>query len=162
MSKFKQFNDKVPDELKVTQVYGIVFSDDGRILLRIEDGKYELTGGHPEEFEKYEETLKREYIEEVNISLKEIYYLGYLQVTENSKEQYAQVRMIARIDKIGERKPDIDNGKTYDRKLVNINNVKEYLNYNDYAGNIMIDDAINLAKKKYSMLIQGDENEELI
>mgnify|MGYP002626732036 CR=1 FL=1 len=153
MNKFKWFKNQVPDNLKVTQIYGIAFSDDGRILLRIDDGKYKLTGGHPEKSETFEETLKREFIEEVNISLKDVYYLGYLLVTENDKEQYAQVRMIAKIDKIGEQKPDIDNGKIYDRKLVSVEKVKEYLNYNDIAGNDMIDDAIILAKQKYKMII---------
>ncbi len=159
MSEFKWFKKQVPDDLKVTQVYGIVFSDDGRIILRIEDGKYQLTGGHPKDFEKYEETLQREYIEEVNISLKDIYYLGYLLVTEDSKEQYAQVRMIARINKIGEKRPDIDNGKIYDRKLVSLDKVKEYLNYDGIAGNAMIDDAINLAKQKYNFIEQSNERE---
>lgn len=162
MSEFKWIKDRVPDNLKVTQVYGIVFTDDGRMLLRIEDGEYRLTGGHPEAFEKYEETLQREYIEEINITLKDIYYLGYLLVTEESKEQYAQVRMIATIDTIGEQRPDLDNGKTYDRKLINLNNAKKYLNYKGCAGNIMIDDAIELAKQKYNMTIQGNEKEELI
>ena len=82
MSIFKWYKDIVPDGLEVRQVYGIVFSDDGRILLRIEDGKYKLTGGHPENSEKYEETLIREYIEEVNTSLKEIYYLQKI-ITSN-------------------------------------------------------------------------------
>ena len=73
-------NGIVPNNIKVRQVYGIVFSDDGRILLRIEDNKYKLTGGKPENNETFEETLKREYIEELNVELDECYYLGYLLV----------------------------------------------------------------------------------
>ena len=77
MANFTWIKNKVPDKLIVKQVYGIVFSDDGRILLRIEDNKYKLTGGKPENNETFEETLKREYIEEINVELEECYYLGF-------------------------------------------------------------------------------------
>ena len=149
MANFTWIKNKVPDKLIVKQVYGIVFSDDGRILLRIEDNKYKLTGGKPENNETFEETLIREYIEELNTELEQCYYLGYLLVEEKG-EKYAQVRMIAKIKKINEKRPDLDTGKIYDRKLVNASNVKKYLKYSDKAGNLMIDDAIHLANNKYN------------
>ena len=40
MAEFRWFTEPVPEGLKVRQVYGVVFSNDGRVLLRIEDGKY--------------------------------------------------------------------------------------------------------------------------
>lgn len=64
MSKYTWIRMNVPKNLEAKQVYGIVFSDDGKILLRLDDHKYKLTGGKPEENESYEETLRREYIEE--------------------------------------------------------------------------------------------------
>ena len=150
MSKYKWISNKIPNDLTVKQVYGIVFSDDGRILLRVENNKYQLTGGKPELNESFEETLKREYLEEVNIEIDSIYYLGYLLVyEENEITPYAQVRMIAKIKNIGDMRPDIDNGKTYQRFLSNTSNVKRYLNYSGNAGNHMIDDAIKLSKEKY-------------
>lgn len=157
MVKYIWINNNVANNLKVKQVYGVVFSNDGRILLRIEDNKYKLSGGKPEENESYEETLKREYIEELNVELDECYYLGYLLV-ENDNEKYAQVRMIAKIKNINNKRPDIDNGKVYDRRLVSFNKIKEYLDYQDEAGNLMIDDAINIANKKYKFSkINSDE-----
>lgn len=151
MADFIWIKETVPSNLKVKQVYGIVFSEDKRILLRIDDNKYKLTGGKPEDKEKYEETLEREYIEELNVELDKIHYLGYLLVEENGKK-YAQVRMIAKIKNIGSKKTDIDNGKVYSRKLVKLDNVKKYLNYSDEAGNSMIDDAIDMANKKYKFI----------
>lgn len=149
MSKYLWIKSDVPKQLEVRQVYGIVFSDEGKILLRIDDNKYKLTGGHPEKKDScFEETIKREFMEEINIELEEIYYLGYLLVEENS-EQYAQVRMIAKIKKIGNIKPDLDNGRVYQRYMVNQNNVNYYLNYNDLAGNQMISDAIKMANEKF-------------
>ena len=148
MANFTWIKNKVPDKLIVKQVYEIVFSDDGRIPLRIEDNKYKLTGGKVENNETFEETLIREYIEELNVELEQCYYLGYLLVEEND-EKYAQVRMIAKIKNINEKRPDLDTGKIYDRKLVNASNVKNYLKYNDEAGNMMVDDAVYMANKKY-------------
>lgn len=43
MAKYIWCNDLVPNTIKVKQVYGIAFTNDFRILLRIEDNKYKLT-----------------------------------------------------------------------------------------------------------------------
>ena len=149
MIKYTWFRKKVPKNILVKQVYGIVFSRKGNILLRIEDDKYKLTGGRPEIVDNdFSDTLKREYLEELNIELEDIHYLGYLLV-EEEQEKYAQVRMIAKIKSIGDIRPDTDNGKLYKRFMVKQKNVKKYLNYQDLAGNQCIDDAINLANEKY-------------
>ena len=160
MVNYTWIKNNVPNNLKVKQVYGIVFSDDGRVLLRIEDNKYKLTGGKPENNETFDETLKREYIEEINVELEECYYLGYLQVEENC-EKYAQVRMIAKIKKINKKRPDLDTCKIYNRKLVNLSNVKKYLKYSDEAENLMIDDAICMAYNKYNFS-ELNTNEQII
>lgn len=152
MVQYSWIKENVPKDLVVKQVYGIVFSKDGNILLRVEDNKFKLTGGKPEKYDKdFEGTLKREYIEELNVELEDIYYLGYLLVDEGNNEKYAQVRMIAKIKNITEGKPDIDNGKTYERFMANYKNVKNYLKYSDLAGNQLIDDALRMAKEKYKL-----------
>ncbi len=158
MVKYYWKKENVPKNLIVKQVYGIAFSNEGSILLRVEDNKYKLTGGRPEKADKnYEETLKREYLEEINVELEEVYYLGYLLVEEENHQKYAQVRMLAKIKAIKENKPDIDNGKMYKRFMSSINNVKKYLNYSDLAGNQLIDDAIVMAKEKYKINSNEDE-----
>jgi len=134
--KYIWFKEPVPANLTVKQVYGIAFSDDGNVLLRFDD-KYKLTGGKPEKYDKdFSDTLKREYLEELNVLLEDIHYLGYLLISEK-QEQYAQVRMIAKIKRVGV------------RFMANQKNVKEYLNYPDIAGKKLIEDAIALANKKY-------------
>lgn len=151
MATYTWFKEKAPENLEVKQVYAIAFSEDGKILLRVEDDKYKLTGGKPEiEDKNFEETVKREYLEELNVALEDIHYLGYLRVEEND-EVYAQVRMIAKIKAIGEIRPDVDTGKTYGRYMSDLNDVKKNLNYADIAGNQMMDDAITLAKGKYNL-----------
>ena len=149
MANYTWYNTDVPNDLKVRQVYGIAFSNDFEVLLRIENNKYKLTGGKPEENESYEETLKREYIEELNVELDACHYLGYLLVEDNN-EKYAQVRMIAKVKNINENHIDPATDKMYGRKLVSIDKIKELLNYQDEAGNIMIDEAIEKAKELYN------------
>ncbi len=157
MTKFVWIKDKVPENLQIKQVYGVVFSEAGNIILRIDDNKYKLTGGKPELSDaNLNDTLKREYFEELNIEIKDIHYLGYLLVEENG-DKYAQVRMIAKIKKIGEIRPDKDNGKIYKRFMANIKNIKSYLNYSDLAGNQLIDDAIKMAQEKYNITFCDDE-----
>ncbi len=146
----------VPDNVEIKQVYGVVFSEDGRIMLRIEDNRYKLTGGKPEKNESYEETLKREYREELNIELDDIHYLGYLFVEENNRKPYAQVRMIGKIKKVYENRPDTDTGRQYQRFLARMNNTKKYLGYKDKAGNLAIDAAIVLANQKYKFEMVSD------
>ena len=138
----------MPEGLPVRQVYGIAFSKDGRIFLRIDNGRYKLTGGRPEGAESFEETLQREYLEEANIELENIHYLGYLTV-EDGQSRYAQVRMIAKIRLIHENRIDPDTGRMYGRVFVEAGDVKEYLAYSDEAGNRMMDDAVRMAQEVF-------------
>ena len=97
-----------PKDMQVRQVYAIVFDEYGRTMLKSEKVGdklvYGMIGGTPESFDKDRiDTLKREFLEEVNTSLKDpIYFVGY-QIIEGDKDlpPYAQIRMVAMIDKIG-------------------------------------------------------------
>lgn len=155
MGAFKWFKEDVPEGLQIKQVYGVLFDEYGRTLVRREmiDGKKYgcLAGGKPEVFDDgMEGTLRRETIEEVNTTLKEIFYLGYQTVNEgNGIPVYAQVRMIGLIDKIGPKKPDPDNGKIYDRILTTPEKAIEILNWGE-EGTKMIRDATELAKIKFN------------
>ena len=164
MIKLKWIEDEVPKGVKVTQVYGVVFTEDGRTLLKSEykNGElvYSLAGGTPEDFDNStEETLRREFIEEVNTTLKnEVYYLGYQEVDEcDGSPKYAQIRMTALIDNIGNKQPDPDNGKTYDRVLVGAKKAIELLDWKA-TGEGIINSAVTVAKKYFNINIyDGDE-----
>ena len=68
----------VPAGMEVKQVYGIFFDRQGRILLRIEKGKYKLTGGKPEKSDPdYYATLRRELREEANCTVGDLRMVGY-------------------------------------------------------------------------------------
>ena len=91
MTKYTWINGKYPEDITVTQVYGVTFKEN-KILLIKNDGKYHLIGGRPEKNETFEDTLKREFYEEVNTEIEDIHYLGYFIVEEEetcySKRQY--------------------------------------------------------------------------
>ena len=98
MVKYSWFKDKAPEYLNIKQVYGIVFSDNGNIVLRIDDNKYKLTGGKPCNSDKsLEDTLKREYLEELNIAIEDIYYLGYLLVEGDAKKNMHKLECLPRL-----------------------------------------------------------------
>lgn len=152
--------EEVPSDLTTRQVYGVIFTRDGRVLLKLEDGKYSLAGGTPEDFDEDRvATLKRELVEEVNTTIEEPIMLGYQYVDEeNGKTPYAQVRMVALIDTIGEIKPDPDNGKVYQRILVTPSRAIELLKWGE-IGNNLITDAALLAREKLGITTYLDKEE---
>ena len=164
MIKLSWHNGEVPNNLKITQVYGVIFTQDGRILLKLEtkNGKkvYSLAGGTPENFDKdLVATLRRELIEEVNTTVHNPIYLGY-QLVENdsNKPPYAQIRMVAMIDKIGKRQPDPDNGKTYERVLTSPHNAIKLLNWGEIGEKIILK-AVEIAQNQLGIKFNCDSDE---
>lgn len=152
MAIFTWYNGNVPEGMKVTQVYGLVFTKDGRMLLKVEKVgdkiMYSLAGGKPELDEDREGTLKREFLEEVNTSLQDgAFVVGYQQVDEeDGSPPYAQMRMSAIIDSIGIRQPDPDTGKTYNRLLTTPKRAIELLNWGE-VGVRQVNEALRIAKE---------------
>ena len=86
---------------KYTQVYCYVFNDNNELLIvKNENNNYwTIPGGHPEAKESKEDTLKREILEEACVTVKDIKYLGAVEVIENSNKYY-QLRYTARVNKV--------------------------------------------------------------
>ena len=157
MVKITWFKGEVPKDLYVRQVYGIVFTNDGRLLLKVEDKKgrtdYNFPGGTPENYDtNFESTLRREFEEEVNTTLKKDFYILGYQLIENDGDlpPYAQMRVTALVDKIGESKPDPDNGKTYKRILTTPEKAKKLIGWGEIC-DMQIDEAVKVAKEKFGI-----------
>lgn len=157
MGIFTWFYGEPPKRLKVKQVYAVAFSQDGRVLVKVhhvgDKTDYNLIGGKPEKFDKNrEDTLRREYVEEVNTTLKkDVYMLGYQEVNEgNGVPIYAQIRMVAMIDKIGEIKPDPDGGEIYERLLVPPKRAIDLLGWGEIAEKV-VNGAVEIAKEKFGL-----------
>ena len=130
--------------MKITQVYGVLFNNKGQILLRNYHGDYGLIGGTPEPGETRAETLHREVFEEVNCEISDLHYFGY-QSVHGDGIPYAQLRYVAKVTKMGPIRPDLDNGKTYERIFTTPDEAIERLNYT--SGDEIIDAAVAAAKK---------------
>ncbi len=137
MARFEWVGEGVPEGMRITQVYGIILDREGRVMLRVEKRaggiRYSLGGGRPEPFDDgIEATCRRELLEEVNTEIETPVYIGYQLVDEeDGTSPYAQVRMAALIKRIGEKKPDPDNGETYDRYMVSPERAAELLNWGE-------------------------------
>ena len=167
MVKITWHNGDVPNNLEVRQVYGLVFTQDGRMLIKAEEKKgeifYSYAGGTPEKFDAdHIATLRREMIEEVNTTLNsELYVVGYQEIEgDGDKPVYAQLRMVGMIDKIGPVMPDPDNGKTYQRLLVSPKRAIELLNWGE-CGRLQTEEAVKIAKEKFG-LTEFSDNEEYV
>ena len=135
----------VPAGMEVRQVYGVFFDKQGRVLLRIEKGKYKLTGGKPEKNDSdYYATLRRELREEANCTVGDLWMVGYQKVDEeDGTPAYAQIRMTGIIDEIGLASPDPDRpGWVYGRMLVSPLKAAVLLNWGQVGINQIYDAAM--------------------
>lgn len=125
-------NGSLPEAgLTITQVYGFCFDPRGDVLLIEDQGQYSLPGGKPENRETFEETLLREAMEEAQVELVEIYYLGY-QLVENDRTMfsglpYVQVRMVAKINRMFPPSVDPARGRVNNRIICPASRAAELL-----------------------------------
>ena len=130
IDKFEPFN----------QVYGVVFDNEGRILIqKIGDSDWSLAGGTVEEGETAEQTLRRELIEEVDVEIKNPILLGgqrvqFLEghdpdISKSELDDFYQLRYYCEVDKLLEQTPDPDNGKIHDRLLVLPEFILDYVHW---------------------------------
>lgn len=139
--------DDISEYSPITQVYGIIFNDKGEILVcRKGDGDWQIPGGHPEKDETINQTLEREVLEEVDITISDIQILGIqkgeMPDISDNKPHY-QVRCIAKLKELLPKTPDPDNGEMWERKFVPSSEVTNYVKWNT-TGDAMFKDAIEV------------------
>jgi 8-oxo-dGTP pyrophosphatase MutT (NUDIX family) len=118
------------DSTLVTQVYGLVFNDENKLLI-VHNSKnrlWQLPGGKPEAGESYYETLCRELIEEANIILDNDSIVDgfYQNVYKNEELSCVQLRCCARPKIISVFVSDPDESIT-EIKWINIEEIDSYL-----------------------------------
>ena len=124
---------------KYTQVSGYVFNDDNQLLIVKNGNTWTVPGGHPEQGETYLDTLNRELMEEACVTLKDINYLGAVEVVENG-ETYYQLRYTA---KVNELRPFVQEWEIGERLFVDLNDLPKYIKW---ANGITFSAQINSAK----------------
>lgn len=120
----------------VAQCYGVCFNEKGEIAIgrniHALSGCWVLPGGRPEKGETPEQTLKRELLEELDITIDKFKLLGAQKVesiTEPNKEIYYQLRYAVIIKEIKPQTLDPDNGTMWERKFVRPEEVDKYLKW---------------------------------
>ncbi len=141
--------DNLENYSPITQVYGIVFNDKNEVIICRESnsGSWIIPGGHPEEGESIEQTLKRELQEEVDVEIEDIKPLGVQKVTfpddVNSDKAIYQVRCIAKLKKLNSQTPDPANGNTWERKFIPASEITNYVKWGK-TGEVMFKDAVEV------------------
>ena len=133
----------VVNDEKYTQVSGYIFNDNNE-LLTVKSEAWTIPGGHPELNETKEETLKREIMEEACITIKDIKYLGAVEVIENG-ETYYQLRYTAKVD---EMLPFKQEWEVSERKFVSLDKLANYISW---ANGITFKSQIESAKKVWNI-----------
>lgn len=135
----------------VTQVYGYIFDDKGRLLLVNPKTTWRLPGGHPEPEDKnFEQTLIREADEEADVDIKNIIPLGYIKVIpldKNSKEKiHYLLRYVAKLKIVKKQTIDVAEGIINDRKFINVKDFSKYCKWGE-MGEDILSEAIELNEK---------------
>lgn len=144
MISLQWIESKVSTDLQIRQVYGFIFDADGRILVLEDQGVFTLPGGRPEGEESLKETLVRESLEEAQVQIGLMEYLGY-QLVEDV-EPFAQVRLIAILVKVLTADLDPSTGRQYRRMWVSPQMTNQLLGWGD-SGDQQIASALAAVSK---------------
>lgn len=146
LEKFKPF----------TQVYGVCFNEEGKILIQRGSGDWSLAGGTVEEDETAEETLRRELIEETDVTIKSPLLLGGQRIqfpgghnpnpSKRGGDDFYQLRYYCEVDEVLPQTPDPDHNKIRERLFVNPEDITKYFDWG-ITGTAIFSQATDLYKK---------------
>ena len=119
----------VPAGMPVVQVYGWLLDQAGRVLVQDTGDGFNLPGGSPEPVDvDMAATVAREAMEESQVTVVDVVYLGYEQV-ERAGVPRALVRTVGRIGEFRPRHPDPDGGRMLGRLLTSLQKAPELLGW---------------------------------
>lgn len=129
---------------KHMQVSGYIFNEQNQLLIVKNGNVWTIPGGHPENDETKEETLSRELMEEACVTLKDIQYIGAVEVVENG-ETYYQISYTAKVLDLLLFKQEWE---ICERKFININELENYI---EWSKGITFSKQIESAKKYWNI-----------
>ena len=125
---------------KYKQVSGYIFNENNELLIVKNKNTWTIPGGHPELYEYTIGTLIREVMEEACVSIKDIKYLGAVEVLEE-KDKYYQLRYMARVDNIYEFRKEYE---ISERKFIKLEDLNKYITW---SGGITFQAQLNSIRK---------------
>ena len=115
----------------VTQVYGFIFNEQGKVCLIKYKGVWSLPGGTPEKSDlSFEKTLIREVDEEADLEIANIKRVGYIKVIprDGSKIRYL-LRYVALVKKIKPQTEDPAIGQILERIFIDPADMNKYIDW---------------------------------
>jgi 8-oxo-dGTP diphosphatase len=125
------------DQSKIQQIYGVCFYQDKLVVVR--NGKrntWGLVGGHVEEGETVEQTLRREIKEESNMDIIRWRPIGVQEVTDEDGNVFYQLRAVCKVKPLGDFEED-PVGTISEMKLIEPKNYTEYFDWGEIGEKIM-------------------------
>jgi len=118
-----------PRDINISQVLGFCLNKNKKILIIKNQRGWNFPGGHPKKGESPEETLRREIMEEANVTIKNPRLIGYMEVQDQQNQSvegkhYIQLRYLAEIDKIFDFKKEFE---TSLRAFIPLTKLPEYI-----------------------------------
>ncbi|MCC6520775.1 NUDIX domain-containing protein [Candidatus Nomurabacteria bacterium] len=112
------------------QIYGVCFVEPNNIVIGFGGNKHSwgLIGGSIEVGETYEQTFVREIQEESNMKVLDFKPIGYQKVLVEGKEPIYQLRVVARVEPLGQFIEDPAGGIT-EIKIIEIDESKTYFDW---------------------------------
>ncbi len=110
-----------------TQVSGYVYNEKNQLLIVKNKNIWTIPGGHPEKNETQKQTLERELWEEACVTLKDIKYIGAVEVVENERVYY-QLRYTAKVAKLLPFKQELE---INERAFVDLDDLSKYIKWAD-------------------------------
>ncbi|EKE12673.1 MAG: NUDIX protein [uncultured bacterium] len=133
------------DPAKTTQAYGVCFYGDKMVIAHGGKKKnWGLVGGTIEDGETFENTLKREIIEESNMEVLEFLPIGYQEVS-HGKDYKIQLRYACKVNPLGPFVKD-PAGSVTEIKLINPEDYKKYFDWGE-VGERIVERALELKSK---------------
>ncbi len=120
--------------MAVDQVYGWLLDATGRVLIQDVGGGYNLPGGSPEPIDGNDPaaTLRREAMEESQVTVSEVVHLGY-EETQRAGQTVALVRMVGRVGQFLPRHPDPDGGRLFRRWMASLDDAPDLLGWGSFG-----------------------------
>jgi len=122
--------------LKVTQVTGICFTNNGDVMIiSNKPGKWGLPGGKPENSETFKETLRREVKEEACIELGKVLPIAFLEIhfpqnpNKEEGELFYQARYATLIKNINKMTIDPATKTLFKRKFIKLKDFTQYIRW---------------------------------
>lgn len=127
-----QESDQIPENQKISQVSAFCLDSKGQVLIIKNRHGWGLPGGHPEEGETIEESLKREIKEEADATIDDNFNLiGYVEVIDPDNDsiegrKYLQLRFLCHLNELNDFKAEFE---TSERHLVQPEELPQYINW---------------------------------